>query len=134
MNVEYQFDPLDLESSEECRRRWALISISRQRLAEYEDKLIIMLRNETESNRRHIVRALGKIGTDKSVAPILEILKNESGLILGDAAESLGKLNAVDAKEIVETLVDSPVDWIANKTRWALARLRRSAERQKGTS
>jgi HEAT repeat protein len=122
---EYNFDPLDLESPSEEHRRWAIIAISKQPIRGYEDRLLAALCTESSpSIRRHIVRALGNTGTEKSVSALLKILNSTDELIVGDAAESLGKLKATDARPMLERLANSPVDWIANKSRWALRYLR----------
>jgi HEAT repeat protein len=123
----YEFKAADLDSCEEDVRRWAIIHISRNKLRQYEDKLINLLAAESGiNNRRHLVRALGKIGSQRALSRIIEIIKDEEGLIVGDAAEALGRLRAAEAKTILEGLAASPIPWIANKSRWALKELARA--------
>jgi HEAT repeat protein len=121
MGDSYEFDAEHLQSPDEDVRRLAIMHISKERLTSFEGRMLKLLRTEpTDANRRHIVRALGKIGTASSVDTLLEVLKGQKGLILGDAAEALGRLKVSDAVERLRELRSSDVDWIANKARWAL--------------
>ena len=104
-----------------------IIDVSRQRDAAYIPLLLELLwdTRTPQQNRRHIVRALGQMG-DQSVAPaLLAILRSDEGLIVGDAAHALGALGSADAIPRLQELSDSEEDWVAQKARWALKRLRK---------
>jgi HEAT repeat protein len=121
MEEPYEFRDSDLDSSNAEIRRAAIIFISKQRLQQFENALLKMLATEpTYSNRRHIVRALGNLGSQKSVPTLLSCLDARQDLVVGDAAEALGKLKVTEAISRLQCLSDSPVEWIANKSRWAL--------------
>jgi len=120
------FDPAMLDSPDADVRRLAIIEVGKRRLTKFQDRLVRHLATEfEESNRRHIVRALGNLGSQQGAEILLKIMVQEAGLILGDAAESVGKLGFLQAEEALERLQYSPVEYIANKARWALTRLRR---------
>jgi hypothetical protein len=101
-----------------------VIHVSKHRLTEFGEMLLGMLPRESdEANRRHIVRALGNLGTPDCTGVLLTIVRKQAGLIVGDAIEALGKLKAAQAIEDIRGLTKSPTDWIANKARWALKQL-----------
>jgi HEAT repeat protein len=119
---EYVFRPEDLQSADENLRRFAIIHISKERLTDFENHLVEMMATEQSyANRRHIVRALGKIGTARSIGLLLGILSEPDGLILGDAAQALGRLRVPDAVGRLQELTASRVEWIAGQARWALS-------------
>jgi hypothetical protein len=62
--------------------------------------------NETYENKRLIVRALGNIGGSKAEAKLLELLRIQRGLMLGDIAEALGKFRSRRAIPMLESLTD----------------------------
>jgi HEAT repeat protein len=89
----FQFQDVDFDSEDEFKRRIAVICVSRGRLCGYESKLMTMLQLEKSENlRRHIVRALGNVGSPLSVPSLMGILRTEKGLILGDTIRALGQL------------------------------------------
>jgi HEAT repeat protein len=121
MQDSYSFRPEDLRRGDEHVHRLAIIHISREGLSDYETRLAEMMATEPSyANRRHIVRALGRIGSSRSVGVLLETLAEPEGLILGDAAEALGRLKAADAVSRLQELTVSRLDWVAAKARWAL--------------
>jgi hypothetical protein len=121
---DYRFDPQHLTHAHTDLRRWCVIYISKNRLVQYENALLDLLETERDvSNQRHIVRGLGNIGSARSVEPLLRHLCQGQGLILGDVAEALGKLNVRDARPEIERLTQSEVCWVAEKARWALRQL-----------
>ncbi|MBP7747485.1 MAG: HEAT repeat domain-containing protein [Phycisphaerae bacterium] len=114
----------DLDSEDEALRRWAAIDISKSRDATYEQELLRRFSiDPSEGVRRHIVRALGNIRSSAAVPLLLDILTNGSGLIVGDAAEALGCLREPLAREPLERLRASEIDWVRNKATWALKQL-----------
>lgn len=115
----------------EARRRGVIIDVSRHRDRRYLAQLLARLRSdETYENRRHIVRALGNIGDQSAIEPRKEILQQERGDILGDAAAALAKLGASDALPRLTVLAASKRPWIAQQAKWALSRLRQSARQR----
>lgn len=123
---DYHFDQRHLSDPNDDLRRFAIIEISRRRMNEFEDKLIHCLKSteKNDANRRHIVRALGNIGTSTSIAAIRPILEKGEGLIVGEAAEALAKLGDKDALQTIGRLVDSPIQFVATKAKWADGKLR----------
>jgi HEAT repeat protein len=120
----YLFNPDHLYDHDETLRRFAVISVSKRGLTEYEPVLLRMLSSDpSEDMRRHVVRALGNIRSHASILPILHILSTEKGLIAGDAAEALGKLKAEEARDELIRQSTSEVQWVAQKCRWALKQL-----------
>jgi hypothetical protein len=80
----YEFTAGDLQDSDEDVRRFAIIHISKYKLTEHEEKLLnVLMTDPSVSNRRHVVRALGKIGSHRSVEAIMKVITSESGLIVG---------------------------------------------------
>ena len=75
-------------------------------------------------NKRHIVRALGNIGDQSVGRHLLQLLDYEHGLILGDIAEALGKLQSIASKEQLQGLAEHHLPWVVQKARWALKKLR----------
>jgi len=114
----------DLASEDEDLRRWAVIDISKSRNPVYVPELLRRFSIEpSEHVRRHIVRALGNIRSSAAVPMLLDILTNGSGLIIGDAAEALGRLREPAARDALARLVGSKQDWVRNKATWALRQL-----------
>jgi len=121
---DFQFQDEDFDSEDETTRRFAVISVSKKRLQEYDAKLATMLQTESSPEiRRHIVRALGNIGSRVSIPLLIEMLKKEKGLIVGDVIRSLGQLKANEACAIIEPLKNSDLEWVANNSRWFLKRM-----------
>jgi HEAT repeat protein len=121
---DYVFDESDLHAHDANLRGWAVMAISKEKLSAYRDTLLGMLGEETDVDvRRHIVRALGNIGDDDCIPALLRILSDEQGLIVGDAAGSLGKLRAVEAVGRLKKLANSDTEWVANQSRWALKQM-----------
>ncbi len=100
------------------------MDISKNRRVEFGPQLVQLLRTEVdESNRRQIVRALGHLALAEAAPVLVAMLASESGLMLGDLAEALGRLRVHEARSRLEELQQHPIDWVQNKTRWALRRL-----------
>jgi HEAT repeat protein len=76
--------------------------------------------NETYDNKRHIVRALGNIGGSKAEVKLLELLQSQSGLMLGDIAEALGKLRSRRAIPMLKSLSDHKLEWVRQSVSRAL--------------
>lgn len=121
---EYVFRVDDLQDSDESVRRIAIMHVSKHKLREYAPILENQLNREpTYANRRHLVRALGNLQARAALDNLMAILEEEEGNIVGDAAETLGKLRAREAKSRLTVLSMSHLDWVANKARWALKQL-----------
>ncbi len=121
------FDEERLSSTDPEERRWAVIAVSRDRISQHKDTLLRMLEEENDDDvRRHIVRALGNIGDDDCIPALLRILSDEQGLIVGDAAGSLGKLRAVEPVGRLKELANSETEWVANQSRRALKQLQKN--------
>jgi HEAT repeat protein len=120
---EYVFSPEEITSPDEALRRFAVIEISKCKMIQYEDELLRRYPAEPYDLRRHIIRALGNIGTEKSVDLLMDLLTREEGLILGDTAAALGKLKVMQAVPDLLRLVTSSLEWVAQNARFALRRL-----------
>ena len=121
---EYRFQEQDLQSQDEDLRRIAIIEVSRKKMRQFEDSLLFLLSNEPSiSNRRHIIRALGNIGTAKSTPVLLGILSKESGLILGDVAEAVAKLGIRDAVPMLKQLTNCGIDFVKTRSKYAIKKL-----------
>jgi|GEM_PF-3323415 len=122
----YYFDEGNLIDPNDDIRRLAIIEISKRRMTELEDRLIHCLESteKSEANRRHIVRALGNIGSSKSIGIIRATLEKSDSLIAGEAAEALAKLGDKSALATIMRLVDSPIQFVASKAKWAADKLK----------
>lgn len=124
----HRFNDQDLKSPDANVRRLAIMTISKEKKNRFEDVLLNLLGKEVDiANRRHIVRALGNMGTVTSASVLLHILANESGLILGEAAEALGKLGVKEAIPKLNDLRQCGSGFVENKVEWALKALSRSS-------
>ena len=113
----------ELKNEDEEIRRWAIINISKEKSKEALGLLLDCLHSETESNRRHVVRALGNIGGHDSIQKLLELIQTEKGNIMGDIAKSLGQLLVAEAKPMLEKLQFSDNQWIAQNSKWAMKQM-----------
>jgi HEAT repeat protein len=113
-----------LHKGDETLRRWKIIDASRAGDASMLPQLLARLdADETYHNRRHIVRALGKIGGPPAEVKLLEMLGSERGLILGDIAHALGKLRSSRAAAPLRGLRDHESEWVRQNVSFALRRL-----------
>ena len=121
----FKFQDADFDSEDEFKKRIAVICVSRGKLRGYEEKLKAMLQLEkSEDLRRHIVRALGNIGSDGSIPLLMGILRTEKGLIVGDTIRALGQLKVSEARALIEPLEKSELEWVANNARWFAKHIR----------
>jgi HEAT repeat protein len=113
-----------LHKGDEERRRWNLIDASRAGDRDLLPQLLARLdSDETVENKRHVVRALGNIGGPEAEAKLLELLTTESGLILGDLANALGRLRLRAALPALKELKDHPLEWVRQNVAFAERRL-----------
>lgn len=112
-----------IEGNGEEERRFAIMEASRSRDSSKLPWLLSLLETDTESNRRHISRALGHIGGDGAVEILLRLLDREQGLILGDIARSLGRLRVIAAVPRLQSMRSHPVAWVSESARWACEEL-----------
>ena len=113
----------ELHSTDPDQRRMAIIQASSTSDASQLSSLLELLNTDTYENRRHIVRALGRIGGAACEARLLTLLRTESGLILGDISKSLGLLKTRDAIPQLTQLLAHSVDWVNSSAKWALKRM-----------
>ena len=114
----------NLRKGNETARRLKLIDASRSRSAALLPQLLSRLdSDETVENKRHVVRALGKIGGPKAEAKLLQLLESERGLILGDVAHALGLLRVKRAAPALERLLQHRTEWVRQNAEFALLRL-----------
>jgi hypothetical protein len=71
---------------------------------------------------------LGNIGGDDAKRILIELIKQEEGLILGDIAKSLGQLGVVEARPHIETMHNHQLDWVRENARWACQELQKTTE------
>ena len=114
----------DFKSLDEEQRRWAIIQASKTSDASSLPILLSLLNTDTYENRRHIVRALGKIGGEICQNRLLKLLYTESGLILGDIAKSLGQIRCVAALDSLANLLNHEDVWVQQNAMWAINQLR----------
>ena len=122
-----------LRKGDESHRRWKIIDASRAGDASLVPQLLARLDgDESYENKRHIVRALGNIGGLPAEEKLIELLGTQSGLILGDIAQSLGKLGSRAAIPALKELCDHEAEWVRQNVEFALRRLdkRRSTSRR----
>jgi HEAT repeat protein len=120
--------PKHLHKGDETLRRLKIIDASRagepsllpQLLARFDS-------DETLENKRHITRALGKIGGPSAEAKLLELLGTQQGLILGDIAQALGKLESRQAAPLLKGLCNHESEWVRQNASFALRKLREDA-------
>jgi len=112
-----------LHKGDETLRRWKIIDASRARDARLLPQLLARLDgDETHENKRHIIRALGKIGGPHAEAKLLELVGTQQGLILGDIAQALGKLGSRQAAPKLKGLCDHESEWVRQNASFALRR------------
>jgi HEAT repeat protein len=108
-----------LNKGDEDQRRWNIVEVGRAR---YVPQLLARLTSdETDDNKRHIVRALGNIGDLRAEAPLLKLLESSTDLMLGDVVHSLGQLESKKAIPTLKSLLDHEVEWVRQNAKWALA-------------
>ena len=115
----------DLSKGDEDIRRWNIIDISKARDARYIPQLVARLESdETYENKRHIVRALGNIGDSSVGEVLLSKLQTEQGLIVGEIAEALGKLNISYAYEELQNFTNHSTPLISEKASGAIKKIK----------
>jgi HEAT repeat protein len=114
-----------LDKGDETGRRSKIMAASRAGDASLLPQLLARLDDgkETYENRRHIVRALGTIGGGRVEAKLLQMLKSERGLILGEIAHALGRLRTRAALAGLKALADHEVEWVRLNVGFALRRI-----------
>ncbi len=114
-----------INKKDEDLQRFGIIRVSCAADASHLKELLCLLRDKrtTYANRRHVVRALGRIGGAEAKEAILSVLTSGSGLILGDAAEAAGKLSIRDALPTLHGLTEHRLDWVRQKSAWAIGRM-----------
>jgi len=118
----------DIKSADPEQRGWAIMDISRRADKSALPVLLSIIEGETESNKRHVVRALGNIGGEQSINCLLSLLSSEQGLILGEIARALGKLNCIAALDRLEGLRNCETQWISECCKWAIDRIKTEAQ------
>jgi len=114
-----------LHKGDETHRRWKIIDASRTLDVTLLPQLLARLEsNESCENKRHIVRALGKIGGAKVETKLLDLLGSERGLILGDVAHALGQVGAHLAIPTLMTMRDHESEWVRQNVIFALRKLK----------
>jgi HEAT repeat protein len=110
----------------EDTQRMRIFIASRSRDPRYLRKLFAVLRRDkAEANRRHAVRALGNIGGAEAEGALLAVLNGERGLIVGDAAEALGRLKSKKALHRLKQLTSDEEHWVAQQATYALRNIRK---------
>ncbi|WP_165247182.1 HEAT repeat domain-containing protein [Paludisphaera soli] len=112
-----------LHKGDEDRRRWKIIDASRSADAGMLPQLLARFDLESYENKRHIVRALGRIGGPKAEEKLVDILGSEKGPILGEVAQALGRLGTRRAAPALKTLMNHESEWVRQNARFALSRL-----------
>lgn len=113
-----------LHKGDDDRRRWKIIDASRAGDSSLLPQLLARLNSdESDENKRHIVRALGNIGGPKAEARLIELLAARRGLILGEIAHALGKLGSRPAVPTLRALADHESEWVRQNVRHALRRI-----------
>ena len=102
-----------LHTGDEQRRRWNIIAASRARDARYVPQLLARLdSDETQANKRHIVRALGNIGDMRAEPALLDLLQTAHAPILGDVILALGQLKSRRAAPFAKLLLEHDDAWV----------------------
>lgn len=116
-----------LHKGDESQRRSKIMTASRTADASLLHQLRARLASrETYDNKRHIVRALGKIGGPAAEAQLIRLLSSQRGLILGDIAHALGQLRARRAAPALRRLCTHRLEWVRQNADFALHRLARA--------
>jgi HEAT repeat protein len=71
--------------------------------------------------RQMFVMALGKLGMPKSIPVLIKLLRQEE--VAGHAAEALGKLRAVEARQELENIAMIGKPWVRKAAKKALAKI-----------
>jgi HEAT repeat protein len=110
-----------LHKGDEARRRANIIAASRSADENLLPQLLAHLgSDETQENRRHIIRALGNIGGQVAEDKLLQLLQSECDLALGDVIHSLGKLKCHRAISSIKRHADHPESWVRQNVEFAL--------------
>jgi HEAT repeat protein len=113
-----------LQKGDEAHRRWKIIDASRSADASLLPQLLAPLDgDESYDNKRHIVRALGNIGSPQVEEKLVGLLGSQQGLILGDVAQALGKLRARRSGPALEGVSDHESEWVRQNVNFALRRI-----------
>jgi len=114
--------PGDLWSADEGSRSAAIMWTSRRVVRPRVPRLLELLETDTYANRRHIVRALGKIGGADAEVSLVRLLNTENGLILGDLVQALTEMGTVLPVELLKRLESHELEWVRQNARVALKR------------
>lgn len=113
-----------LHKGDEDSRRFKILDAGYNRDAAYIPQLLARLESdETLHNKRHIVRALGLIGDPRAEDKLVELLESAKDLMLGDVAQSIGRLKCRKAMPRLKALLRHDVEWVRQNAKWALAEL-----------
>lgn len=113
-----------LHKGDETHRRWKIIESSRVGDPARLPQLLARLdSDESYDNKRHIVRALGNLGGSQAEARLVRLLASEQGIILGDIAQSLGKLGSRRSVPALKSLCDHESEWVRQNVSFALRKL-----------
>jgi len=110
-----------LHKGTEDQRRLKIIQVSKSRDSRYLPQLLSRLESdETYANKRHIVRALGNIGGSKAEQALLELLRKEKGLILGDICGALASIGSKRLIPEIKMLRKHENAWVRGQAAQAL--------------
>lgn len=117
-----------LEDHDEDERRFIILDAIWDKDARYVPQFLARLsQDETPDNRRHIVRALGRLGGPAVADALLDLAESEDGLILADIAQAFGWLRCQRAKAVLEQWTESPIHAVREKARFGLKCLKRQS-------
>lgn len=112
-----------LFADNEDQRRIAIIEASQSADRTCLERLLELSATDTYANRRHVVRALGRIGGAEAESRLLELLQVEDGRILGDLAQALRRLKSASAAESIRRLESHHLEWVRQNARWAVEQM-----------
>lgn len=108
----------------ESSRRKKIIDISLSSDSAYLPQLFAILdSDDTESNKRHAIRALANIGGNEAEKRLFKLLETSSGLMLGDVCKGLGQLKSRAAIPSLERLSNHKLEWVQMNAKWAIRQM-----------
>ena len=91
-------------------RKWVLRTIQEKKIYEALNSILAILKNDHLIIRENAILALGEIGNEKAILPIIDCLEDKEEWIRIYALKSLGKIGKKSNKDVINPLIKSLAD------------------------